>query len=87
MTGKQRETIADNLRAFIHNFGEVRIEKEDYGKGFYVFYPANADSWTQFCYNIDYLNGWLYGAVQGVRVLEHAKKRAGITAPIDGEGF
>ena len=19
-------------------------------------------SWVQFCYNIDYLNGWLYGA-------------------------
>lgn len=66
MTSKQKEIIADNLRAFIHNFGEVRIEKEDYGRGFYVFSPANSDSYVQYCYNIDYLNGWLYGCVQAV---------------------
>lgn len=65
MTAKQKELIKDNLRAFNTNFGEVRIEKEDYGKGFYVYYPADADSYIQFCYDIDYLNGWLYGVVQG----------------------
>ncbi len=27
---------------------------------------ADSGSWTQYCYNIDYLNGWLYGAVQAV---------------------
>ena len=65
MTKKQFELIADNLRAFNNNFGAVRIEREDAGRGFYVFYPSDADSWIQFCYNIDYLNGWMYGCVQG----------------------
>ena len=65
MTEKQKAIIADNLRAFTHNFGSVRIEKEDYGKGYYVFYPAESESYIQFCYDIHYLNGWLYGVVQG----------------------
>lgn len=65
MTKKQKEIIMDNLNAFIHNFGDIRIEKGEYGGGFYVFYPANSESWIQYCYNIDYLNGWLYGIVQG----------------------
>ena len=62
------ETIKDNLCAFINNFGEPRITREDAGKGFYVFFPADSDdgSWIQFCYDINYLNGWLYGVVQGV---------------------
>lgn len=62
----QAETITDNLRAFTNNFGSPRIEKEDYGSGFYVFYPPESESWIQYCYNIDYLNGWLYGVVQGI---------------------
>ena len=66
MTNKQKEIIVDNLRAFEHNFGKVRIEKENYGRGFYVFSPADSDSYVQYCYNIDYLNGWLYGCVQAV---------------------
>ena len=67
MTQKQKEIIADNLRAYENNFGYIKIVKEDYGKGFYVFTSeerAEQGSWTQFCYNIDYLNGWLYGCVQ-----------------------
>ena len=68
MTKRQREIIADNLRAFQANFGDVRIEDAAYGGGFYVFYPSESkdDSWIQYCYDIDYLNGWLYGVVQGV---------------------
>lgn len=67
MSKKQNELIADNLRAFVNNFGEIRITKEDYGKGFYVYYPANSEegNYIQYCYDIDYLNGWLYGVVQG----------------------
>ncbi len=67
LTKKQKELISDNLRAYMTNFGYIRIEREDYGKGFYV-YTENSDnaSWTQYCYNIDYLNGWLYGAVQAI---------------------
>lgn len=75
MTNRQKEIIADNLRAFVHNFGEVRIEKESYGKGFFVYYPANSDSYIQYCYDINYLNGWLYGVVQGVNRREfHTEK-------------
>lgn len=68
MTQKQKEIIEDNLRAYENNFGYIKIVKEDYGTGFYVFTSeerAEQGSWTQFCYNIDYLNGWLYGCVQG----------------------
>lgn len=67
MTNRQKELIADNLRAFTTNFGEVRIEHEDYGRGFYVYYPSDSISWIQYCYDINYLNGWLYGVVQGIR--------------------
>ena len=65
MTEKQKELIRDNLNAFIANFGNVRLEKADYGKGWFVFYPADSENYIQFCYDIDYLNGWLYGVVQG----------------------
>lgn len=67
------ECVKDNLNAFIANFGEVRIEKEDYGKGYYVYYPANAETWIQYCYNKDYLNGWLYGCVQAANRKEFKK--------------
>lgn len=64
MTQRQKDIIQDNYNAFVANFGELRIEKEDYGKGFYVYLPADATTFIQYCYNLDYLNGWLYGAVQ-----------------------
>lgn len=64
-TKKQQELIADNLRAFTTNFGEPRITKADYGPGYYVAYPEDAESYIQYCYDINYLNGWLYGVVQG----------------------
>lgn len=65
MTARQKEIIKDNLRAFEANFGNVRIEDADYGGGFYVFYPSESESYIQYCHNIDYLDGWLYGCVQG----------------------
>lgn len=36
-------------------------------KGFHIFTDESrkeSDSWTQYCYNIDYRNGWLYEEVQ-----------------------
>lgn len=69
MTKKQMEIIEDNLRAYKHNFGYIEIEEEDYGEGFYVFTSKERKeegSWTQYCYDIDYLNGWLYGCVQTI---------------------
>lgn len=67
MTNRQKEIIKDNLNAYIANFGYISIDQEGCGKGFYVYTsPERKEqgTYTQYCYNIDYLNGWLYGAVQ-----------------------
>lgn len=67
MTKRQKELIHDNLQAYINNFGYIKIEQAAAGDGFYVFTSKEryeSYSWTQYCYNIDYLNGWLYGCVQ-----------------------
>ena len=69
MTKKQMEKIEDNLRAYKNNFDYIEIEKEQCGKGFYVFTSKERYEqycWTQYCENIDYLNGWLYGCVQAI---------------------
>ena len=68
-TSKQMENIHDNLRAYLVNFGYLKITTANYGKGFYVYTDeqrAESGSYTQYCYSFDYLNGWLYGAVQAV---------------------
>ena len=70
MTTRQIDVIKDNLKAFTNNFGAPVIQKADYGSGFYVYYPADADTYIQYCYDINYLNGWLYGVVQGVNRTE-----------------
>lgn len=78
MTNRQKEIIKDNLNAYITNFGYIRIVPEDYGKGFYIYTDeqrAESGCWTQYCYNIDYVNGWLYGAVQSVNGIMKPIKR------------
>ena len=65
LTKKEREIIKDNLSAFIVNFGVPRLVRADYGRGLFVF-MGDSDSAIHFCYDINYLNGWLYGAVQAV---------------------
>lgn len=37
MTERERNLIKSNLKAFVHNFGTVRIEKENCGKAFMCF--------------------------------------------------
>ena len=59
---------------FIANFGEVRIEQDTYNKGFYVYSPANAETHVQYCYDISYLDGWLYGCVQGANKIVKQKE-------------
>lgn len=66
LTSSQYKEIKRNLDAFITNFGNIRIERASCGSGFYVYWPANSEDYLQFCHNIYYLDGWLYGAVQGV---------------------
>ena len=63
LTKKEREIIKDNLSAFIVNFGVPRLVREDYGRGLFV-YMGDSDSSIHFAYDINYLNGWMYGAVQ-----------------------
>lgn len=41
LTKKQQETISKNLRAFCHNYGPIKIIRQDYGPGFYVYSPAD----------------------------------------------
>lgn len=72
MRERDKELIEANLQSFINNFGDVRIETYD-DKAFYVYYPANADTYIQYCYSIDYLDGWLYGCVQGAKRKEFRK--------------
>jgi hypothetical protein len=68
LTERQREKLSDNYSAYVHNFEKPVIVPEDYGRGFYVYRNADdwkaGNSWVQFCYSIEYLDGWLYGAVQ-----------------------
>lgn len=69
MTEKELETIKDNLNAYKANFDYISIEKENFGKGYYIFTTKERKefgNYTQYCYNIDYLNGWLYGCVQAI---------------------
>lgn len=66
-TPRQEQEIKPNLNAFIFHFGPVRIERQDPRcPGFYVYYPADSSSYIQYCHSFDYLDGWLYGAVQSV---------------------
>lgn len=63
------EYIKDNLRAYKANFEFITIEKAEFGKGYYVYTTPNrkdTGAWTQYCPNKDYLDGWLYGAVQAI---------------------
>ena len=64
MTKNQQDIICRNLQAFTNNFGAPRIVAGD-NRDFYVFFPADADTYIQYCENIHYLDGWLYGVVQG----------------------
>ena len=64
LTNKQREIITKNLNAFVFNFGEPRIERQKPFPGFYVYWPADSESYVTYCHDVNYLNGWLYGTVQ-----------------------
>ena len=49
MTKRQEEIIRDNLKAFVHNFGEPRIEQQKPFPGFYVYLPADSESCKPEC--------------------------------------
>ena len=78
LTKKQMEVIEDNLRAYKSNFDYIVIEYDSVSKGYYVYTSEERykdNSWTQYCYNIDYLNGWLYGCVQAINGIMKSKDK------------
>ena len=65
LTEMQQKKLRANYKAFVANFGEPRIQKNPCRSGsLLVYWPADAEQHIQYCENIDYLNGWLYGCVQ-----------------------
>lgn len=74
MKKRHKEIIDDNLKAYENNFEPIDIVEEDYGNGYYV-YQRGDSSYIQFCENIHYLNGWLYGAVQAYHKRIKAKEK------------
>lgn len=64
LTKRQVDTIEKNLTAFEHNFGACKIVRETVGQGVYIFWPADTESYIQYCENISYADGWFYGCVQ-----------------------
>ena len=73
LTQKQYEVVKRSLDAFVENFGTPRIEKNG-RNGFFVYVPSDAKDYVQYCRNIDRLEGWLYGCVQGALVIRHLAK-------------
>lgn len=65
MTDREKKIIEENLKSFTNNFGDVKIEKDSVTKGFFIYYPANAENHIHYCENIYHLDGWLWGVVQG----------------------
>ena len=75
--GKSVENEFKNYRAFVANFSPVTIKKN--GKQYYVFKKGDEDGehWIQYG-NKDYIDGWLYGAVQAkMKIVESAKSKGG----------
>ena len=72
LTENEERKIRQNYDAFVANFGSPNIERVP-NKGFYVYYPDWDTEYVQYCRNIDYLDGWLYGCVQGALVIQHRK--------------
>ena len=50
----------------------IHFEKNCGNEGGFLIYTdkfrAETGAYTQFCPNVDYLNGWLYGAVQAINL-------------------
>lgn len=68
--------IRGNLAAYIRNFEYLKIEREVCDDGYYVYTDERrwkTGEWTQHCYNLDCLNGWLCGAVQAANKIMKTK--------------
>jgi hypothetical protein len=63
ITAADQEKIKKNLSAWNYHFKPITIKKNTYNKCYFV-YQEGEEKYIQMCENIQYLNGWLYGAVQ-----------------------
>lgn len=69
VTQREADKIRKNLEAFVFQFGIDPILRKNRDKMFDIFLSVEAEEkneYIQRCENIDYLNGWLYGAVQTI---------------------
>lgn len=66
LSEKEFGYVRDSLKAFISNFGKLRIGKADYRNGYYIYSPADSEDYVVYCYSLDNLDGWLWGCVQAV---------------------
>ena len=64
LTPKELEKIQRNLKAFLFHFKPITIKKNTYNKCYFIYQEKEPDHNIQMCESIQYLNGWLYGAVQ-----------------------
>lgn len=62
----EADQLEKNLNAFIFNFSEPIFHKYKHGavEVYMTEQQTETGSYIQYCDNLDYLNGWLYGAVQ-----------------------
>lgn len=86
LTIREYKAIEANLRAFEHNFGKLYLHKSPYDKGFRIYLTeadAKGGRHIHSCNNIEYLNGWLYGVVQG-GIVRYQNKPQGDICPVCG---
>lgn len=75
ITDKELQKIASNLNAFENNFEELILFRNS-DKSICVYQSMEQYEnyeYIQRCDNIDYLNGWLYGAVQALYTISKLK--------------
>lgn len=65
-TNREWKIIEENIENFARNVKDFRIERGEL-EGFYVFVPSNAERYMNYSYSIEYLDGWFWGVVQGLR--------------------
>jgi len=79
-TRNELQRLEKNLSAYEFNFGELLIYREPKNRGGHTYiFVTEQDSkefnYIHYCDDIEYLNGWLYGIVQGDIVRSKVNER------------
>ena len=67
LTEEQLKMIQKNLRAFTRMLGPVWIEKEEDEGEFRIYFPVDRKKHIYSCGDIEAVDGWLHGCVQGYK--------------------